>query len=166
MVAPAPVLGVPFPEIKQAEPEGDETFDRDAVAWALDEAAFQRLLGWMAARRSRVVVLSGDVDDFGARLEYQARQPYGQRARAMADTTVIAQLTSSALHKRALRGDGPRLGYRGPPGHVGPHAPRRLQPVLAEARVFDIAPPHDVRGWNATPPGDEVEVGRTRMSHS
>ena len=100
--------------------------------------------GWLATRRSRTVLLSGDVHyAFAARLAYWATHPYLQSPRSTTVTAVIAQLTSSALHnedygsaKELLWLKSTNQMHRG--GYV-------------RQATFDMAAPDDVKGWNVTP---------------
>lgn len=81
VVAQTPVLGVPGVEDLQAEATGDLIWDRDVEAWGLNKTAFQRIVAALAQRRSRVVVLAGDVHySFAARMMLRAIRPFGAPA--------------------------------------------------------------------------------------
>jgi hypothetical protein len=98
VVAQTPVLGIPKIEEKQKSARGDDIWNKDVEAWSLNEAAYQRLLGALAHRRQRVVVLSGDVHySFAARMSYRAGQPFGFPALPTPRVVTVVQLNSSAL---------------------------------------------------------------------
>jgi hypothetical protein len=105
VIAQTPVLGLPFVEDAQRTSTGDDIWARDVEAWSLNEDAYQRLLGALAVRRRRVVVLSGDVHyTFAARMTYWATRPYGQAQQAAALAAAIAQVNSSALKNQTAEG--------------------------------------------------------------
>jgi hypothetical protein len=151
VVAPAPVFGIPLIERLQGAqlPIGD-VFTWDAEAWGLDEITLQRFISWLGTRRSRVVLLSGDVHyAFAARLAYWATHPYKQPALATMAMSVIAQLTSSALHNEAYGMLASDRQHRGGYNHY--HLP-------------STAPPDDVKGWNVAPSTTDMKIGLEKRS--
>jgi hypothetical protein len=98
VVAQTPVLGLPYVEEAQRTSKGDDIWGRDVEAWGVNDDAYQRLLGALALRRRRVVILSGDVHySFAARMTYWASRPYGQATVTPPLAAAIVQLNSSAL---------------------------------------------------------------------
>jgi hypothetical protein len=110
VISPAPVIGVPFIEEKQADAESlAERFAKDTEAWSIQTLGFEGLLGALAARianqspagtpphRGRIVLLSGDVHyGYAARLQYWANTPFHAATPPPVELTVV-QLTASSL---------------------------------------------------------------------
>lgn len=121
------------------------TAGTDSEAWQLQDAAVEKLLSYLAtrappggdgSRRTRVVLLSGDVHyGFAARAGYRAEAPYQLSARGRTKAA-IAQLTSSALHNESA-GILQDIGFQ-------------LGEGVPTTRHF---------GW-ANPTGESIEVGK------
>ena len=142
VVAPAPVFGVPFVEEHQ-KTSGAAVFEDDSEAWGMNDEAFQRLIGWAAARRRAVTMLSGDVHyAFVAACTYTGTQPYRQPV-GPATTSVIVQLTSSALHNQS---EGNVSTER---QHLGGYS---------QLYMINTAPPEDTIGWNVPPTAAQLRI--------
>jgi hypothetical protein len=164
VIAQTPVLGLPFVEEQQRGATGDGIWENDVEAWSLHEDAYQRLLGALAFRRRRVVVLSGDVHyTFAARMTYWAARPYGQAQQAAPLAAAIAQLNSSALKNQtsdAVFADTERLHVGGYNQFYVKNIARRAERAgwptrqgtnlqFAGGRV--VSPNRWPPGWDATP---------------
>ncbi len=150
VIAQTPVLGLPFIEDKQRGSTGNDVWANDVEAWSLHGDASQRLLGALAVRRRRVVVLAGDVHyTFAARMTYWATRPYGQAQQAARIAATIVQLNSSALKNQtseAVFADTERL-------HVG---------GFNQFYVKNIAPRADRAGWATQQTSNLQLAGTTR----
>ncbi|GAA4728000.1 hypothetical protein [Phytohabitans rumicis] len=165
VIAQTPVLGLPFIEDKQRAATGDDVWANDVEAWSLNEDAYQRLLGALAIRRRRVVVLSGDVHyTFAARMTYWATRPYGQAQQAAPIAAAIVQMNSSALKNQtsdALFADTIRLHTGGYNQFFVQNVGRRLDlvcwatPQTSNLEVGGGGRPISASrwppGWNGTP---------------
>ncbi|GAA3388476.1 hypothetical protein [Cryptosporangium minutisporangium] len=114
VVAPAPVVGNPLPELIQEKvgtgPYG--AFIGDRETWELHRGTFEALITRLAARgrpgadgrrKARVVLLSGDVHyGFTTRLQYWGDRPFRELAPAGSDL-VAAQLTASACKNQEIK---------------------------------------------------------------
>ncbi len=154
VVSPAPVLGVPLVEdIVQAKAPAPFTRTVDREAWSHHRRSLELLLSHLARRKSRVIVLSGDVHyGLSIHLSYWAQRPFGTPAPTL-DTTprtaVLAQLTSSSLKNESkfpptyfLHDHGYDLG-NGPPEPqylAGWHKQPWLQ-FVADRRSIRADPP-------------------------
>ncbi|MFC5142007.1 hypothetical protein ACFPK1_27490 [Actinomycetospora rhizophila] len=97
VVTQTPFIGLPFIEEKQAAKHGEGVWDSDVEAWSLNTDAFERLLGALADRRRRVVVLAGDVHySFAARMTYWARRPYGRPEPPEPLAAALVQMNASS----------------------------------------------------------------------
>ncbi|MEC4817490.1 MAG: hypothetical protein SAK29_30105 [Scytonema sp. PMC 1069.18] len=162
IIAPSPVIGLPFLETVQkiakniAEQLGTAAWGFDPEAWGLEETAVERLLARLALRalpesKSRVIILSGDVHySFAARLQYSAIRPF-QTVETL-DTTspqmVIAQFTSSSL-KNEVKGFG------------GSHSLHRKG--FVPLKVIDNLPTAEILGWE-NQDRKELEIGTVYTS--
>ncbi len=114
VVAPGPVLGVPWIEEKQIEASGEGMWELDAEAWGTNQNALQTLLARLAMRRTRVVILSGDVHyGFAARLRYWAWRPWGYPAQPHRREAVLVQLTASSLKNQGKESEKVLLFFQG-----------------------------------------------------
>ena len=148
VVAPAPVFGVPWIEERQAT-TGEKVFEDDAEAWGMHAETFQRFIGWAASRRRAVTLLSGDVHyAFVASCTYSATQPYRQAVRPAVGTSVIAQLTSSALHNEST---GLKSTER---QHYGGYN---------QLYVIKTGRADDVIGWNVPPTLAELSIAASNF---
>ncbi|MEM7581283.1 MAG: hypothetical protein AAF316_15865 [Cyanobacteria bacterium P01_A01_bin.80] len=123
VISPGPFIGVPYIEKLQKiakgiyEKIGNAAWGFDTEAWALNEAAFERMISRLALRalpnsKSRVVFLSGDVHyGFGARLQYSAIHPF-ESPEPVNSELVIAQLTSSSLKNEVAGIGGSHSAHR------------------------------------------------------
>lgn len=154
VVSPAPVLGVPLVEdIVQAKAPAPFTRTVDREAWSHRRRSLELLLSRLAQRKSRVIVLSGDVHyGLSIHLSYWAQRPFGTPAptgNTAPRTAVLAQLTSSSLKNESefpptyfLHDHGYKLG-NDPPGPqylVGWHKQAWMQ-FVAELRSIRADPP-------------------------
>jgi hypothetical protein len=141
VVAQTPVLGVPGVEDFQAEATGGLIWDRDVEAWALNRTAFERVAAALALRRTRVVVLAGDVHySFAARMTLRVARPFGEKTAPLPSPrqAVIGQLNSSSLRNES---DTPFLWMRG--GSLRLH-----QGGYNQLYIRNMSPPVHRLGWN------------------
>jgi hypothetical protein len=132
VVSQSPLLGVPGIENLQANATDLQVWGRDVEAWGLNKIAFERVVAALTERRTRVVVLAGDVHySFAARMTFEATRPFGAPAPlAEPRAAVIGQLNCSSLRNEGdtmmllvLRGGSLRVhdgGYDQPIGNFGP----------------------------------------------
>jgi len=158
VVAQTPVLGVPGVEKIQADSRGDDIWGRDVEAWGLNKPAFQRVISALARRRTRLIVLAGDVHySFAARMTYRATRPFGvPAALPVRLDSVIGQLNSSSQHNEGdermflvLRGGSLRL-------HDGGYNQLYIKNMGERIRRDGWADPAEAR-WR-TVIGSEVDV--------
>ena len=153
VVAPGPVLGIPWIEEKQAGSQGDKVWDRDVEAWGLHPHAFQSLIARLADRQQRVLLLSGDVHySFVARMIYWAKHPYARPVRPARSASLIVQFTSSAVRNEDYGLTSPDRQHKGGYNH--------FYGTLAWMGVpANTGPPADVAGWNVPPGAGKVTIG-------
>jgi hypothetical protein len=154
VIAPSPVIGLPFLEAVQntaksvAETLGAAAWAFDPEAWGLEETAFERLFARLALRalpagQSRVIILSGDVHySFAARLQYSAICPF-QSSKNVKTELVVAQFTSSSL-KNEVKGLG------------GSHSLHTKG--FVPFRIIKYIPTAEILGWE-NKGGKELEIG-------
>lgn len=154
VIAPSPVIGLPFLEAVQktaksvAEQMGAAAWGFDPEAWGLEETAFERLFARLALRalpaaQSRVIILSGDVHySFAARLQYSAICPF-QSSKNVKTELVVAQFTSSSLKNEAK-------------GLGGSHSLHTKG--FVPFRIIKYIPTVEVLGWE-NQGGKELEIG-------
>jgi hypothetical protein len=119
----------------QAESSDEDLWARDVEAWGLHKSAFHRLIFALARRRTRTIVLAGDVHySFAARMNLQAPRPFDAPGAIPARLdAVIGQLNCSSLRNEGderillvLRGGSLRL-HDG--GYVQPYFGNMGRPV-------------------------------------
>jgi hypothetical protein len=154
VIAPSPVIGLPFLEAVQktaksvAETLGAAAWGYDPEAWGLEETAFERLFARLALRalpagQSRVIILSGDVHySFAARLQYSAICPF-QSSKNVKTELVVAQFTSSSLKNEAK-------------GLGGSHSLHKKG--FVPFRIINYLPAVEILGWE-NQGGKELEIG-------
>ncbi|MBP5976218.1 hypothetical protein HW132_26685 [Brasilonema sp. CT11] len=154
VIAPSPVIGLPFLETLQktaktiAEKLGAAAWGFDPEAWGLEETAFERLFSRLALRalpahQSRVIILSGDVHySFAARLQYSAIRPF-QSSKNVKTELVVAQFTSSSLKNEAK-------------GFGGSHSLHTKG--FVPFRILKYFPTAEILGWE-NKGGKELEIG-------
>ncbi|NMG22501.1 hypothetical protein [Brasilonema bromeliae] len=154
VIAPSPVIGLPFLETLQktaktvAEKLGAAAWGFDPEAWGLEETAFERLFSRLAlralpAQQSRVIILSGDVHySFAARLQYSAIRPF-QSSKNVKTELVVAQFTSSSLKNEAK-------------GFGGSHSLHKKG--FVPFAIIKYLPTAEVIGWE-NKGGNVLEIG-------
>jgi hypothetical protein len=112
VLMPSPMVPLSFVKNRQLAARDDQelTRGRDADAPPLDPVSYDKLIFRLAARdgrRSRVVVLSGDVHyAYAGRLEYWSPKAMESPGAAVADTrAAMAQLVASAFKNQSKSGD-------------------------------------------------------------
>lgn len=176
VISPGPVIGLPFLESIQkvakniSEKFGKAAWGFDTEAWALEDAAFERLLSKLALRGSskeptRAIILSGDVHySFSARLQYCAQRPFeseeesdnldsssnsssdsnsGSNLNKSNTELLIVQFTSSSL-KNEVKGAG------------GSHS-LHIKGFVPLSLITD-RPTSEVLGWE-NQPQEELHIG-------
>jgi hypothetical protein len=151
VVAPTPCLGLTWVEHWQRKERRNKglQWKHDTEAWGLNRTEFQTLLTTLAMRRTRVVILSGDVHyGFAARLGYWARRPFGLGV-ALAERRVanVAQLTASSFKNQTSsvlpKANTDQLHIKG----------------FSPSRMFGLDlrnNPEDWAGWAGPAPASEV----------
>jgi hypothetical protein len=151
VVSPTPWIGLTWVEHwqRKARRRKGLQWKHDTEAWGLNRTEFQTMLTTVTARRSRVVVLSGDVHyGFASRLGYWASRPFGigeaLGARRVAN---VAQLTSSSFKNQTSsvlpKANTDQLHIKG----------------FSPSRMFGLAlknNPEDWAGWAGPAPPSEV----------
>jgi hypothetical protein len=144
VVSPAPFVGPPLIERGREALGALSAFFTDQEDWGLTEAPYEQFLsalltrgpvGADGRRRTRVVVLSGDVHyGFAAMLRYHADKPHA-RADAGPTEGVLVQLTASPLKNLDLAKEFHTMGYE-----IGNSLPwlRRAGWDLAEAPLQTV----------------------------
>ncbi len=154
VISPGPFIGVPFLESVQktakavTEKLGTVAWGFDPEAWSLQAIAFERFLASLSlrtlpAKKSRVIILSGDVHySFTARLQYAATRPF-QSSKNINTELIVAQFTSSSI-KNEVKGAG---------GSYSLHK-KGFVPIQSINHI----PTVEILGWE-NPTGKEVEIG-------
>lgn len=102
VVAQTPFIGVAGIEDNQRAASSDAVWEKDVEAFSLNKTGFERVLSALVRRRTRVVVLAGDVHySFAARLTYAATRPFGASVGVGTSiSAVVAQFNSSSLRNQ------------------------------------------------------------------
>jgi hypothetical protein len=135
----------------------DLAFTLDAEAWGGNRRAFAALIGRLASRRDRTVVLSGDVHwGFGAILDVWGEKLFGRQPRAPAAAAVIVQLASSAARNKTglsipLHEEGVTIALSVDPSFQFP-GPRTMRALLG------IEPHAEYIVWNTQLNPGEVPI--------
>ncbi|MGI8334399.1 hypothetical protein ACRYCC_30990 [Actinomadura scrupuli] len=152
VVLGGPLLGVPWIEERQLTHDEQAVWTDDAEAPALRQRSFHRLIGRLARRSHRIIVLSGDVHyGFGIQASIWMNRPYGDPGPLPAPRRVdLVQYTASALKHQ---GEGWRSTAT---LHTdGYNAGAALGGVLGTTLQHN---PDDWAGWGEALTGRDVRV--------